>query len=247
MENLINNLNIELNSHTDIFYAIALEAILESMEYEYDSATLDYADDEIMQITLDGEELILCYEFDPETGKIEFELLEPDEYEEDYGPLDTLDLWDEDDEDDEDDDEDDGFLIYGVDVEKDGSMTMDGEYNYMDFTAYWNPEDSSVFVLDEDNSDITEEMDEECLEEIQDYFDALEVYAYYEEENCRVIDARDVNTLIVAHYYPGEGRLTVTKEGSGEDITASLSEETVDDLKEEFENWDNDDDEELSF
>ena len=106
MENFINNLNIELKNNTDIFYAIALEAILESMEYEYDSATLEYADDEIMQITLDGEELILCYDFDSETGNIEFELLDSDEYEEEYGPLALDDLSDED-----DDDEDDGFDI----------------------------------------------------------------------------------------------------------------------------------------
>ena len=169
MEHFINNLNIELKNQTDIFYAIALEAILDSMEYEYDSAILEYADDEIMQISLDGEELVLCYDFDSETGNIEFELLSQDEYEEEYGALEPDDLSDEDDTD--EDDEDDGFLIYGVDVDKDGSMTMDGEYDYMDFTAYWNPEDESVFVLDEDNSDITEEMDEECLEEIQDYFD----------------------------------------------------------------------------
>ena len=242
MENFINNLNIELKNNTDIFYAIALEAILESMEYEYDSATLEYADDEIMQITLDGEELILCYDFDSETGNIEFELLDPDEYEEEYGPLDPDDYSDED-----DDDEDDGFDIYGVDVEKDGSMTMEGEYDYLDFTAFWNPEDGSVFVLDEDKADITEEMDEECLLEIQDYFDALEVYAYYEEENCRVIDARDVNMLIIARYYPGEGRLTVEKEGSGEDITDTLSEDTLVALREEFEDWDSNDEEELLF
>ena len=242
MEHFINNLNIELKNQTDIFYAIALEAILDSMEYEYDSAILEYADDEIMQISLDGEELVLCYDFDSETGNIEFELLSQDEYEEEYGALEPDDLSDEDDTD--EDDEDDGFLIYGVDVDKDGSMTMDGEYDYMDFTAYWNPEDKSVFVLDEDNSDITEEMDEECLEEIQDYFDALEVYAYYEEENCRVIDARDVNMLIIARFYPEDGRLTVTKESTGEDITASVSEDTMDALKEEFEDWDNNDEEE---
>ena len=58
MEHFINNLNIELKNQTDIFYAIALEAILDSMEYEYDSALLEYADDEIMQISLDGEELV---------------------------------------------------------------------------------------------------------------------------------------------------------------------------------------------
>ena len=87
-------------------------------------------------------------------------------------------------------------------------------------------------------------MDEECLEEIQDYFDALEVYAYYEEENCRVIDARDVNMLIIARFYPEDGRLTVTKESTGEDITASVSEDTMDALKEEFEDWDNNDEEE---
>ena len=242
MEHFINNLNIELKNQTDIFYAIALEAILDSMEYEYDSAILEYADDEIMQISLDGEELVLCYDFDSETGNIEFELLSQDEYEEEYGALEPDDLSDEDDTD--EDDEDDGFLIYGVDVDKDGSMTMDGEYDYMDFTAYWNPEDESVFVLDEDNSDITEEMDEECLEEIQYYFDALEVYAYYEEENCRVIDARDVNMLIIARFYPEDGRLTVTKESTGEDITASVSEDTMDALKEEFEDWDNNDEEE---
>ena len=242
MEHFINNLNIELKNQTDIFYAIALEAILDSMEYEYDSAILEYADDEIMQISLDGEELVLCYDFDSETGNIEVELLSQDEYEEEYGALEPDDLSDEDDTD--EDDEDDGFLIYGVDVDKDGSMTMDGEYDYMDFTAYWNPEDESVFVLDEDNSDITEEMDEECLEEIQDYFDALEVYAYYEEENCRVIDARDVNMLIIARFYPEDGRLTVTKESTGEDITASVSEDTMDALKEEFEDWDNNDEEE---
>ena len=232
MEHFINNLNIELKNQTDIFYAIALEAILDSMEYEYDSAILEYADDEIMQISLDGEELVLCYDFDSETGNIEFELLSQDEYEEEYGALEPDDLSDE--EDTDEDDEDDGFLIYGVDVDKDGSMTMDGEYDYMDFTAYWNPEDS----------DITEEMDEECLEEIQDYFDALEVYAYYEEENCRVIDARDVNMLIIARFYPEDGRLTVTKESTGEDITASVSEDTMDALKEEFEDWDNNDEEE---
>ena len=237
MENFINNLNIELKDHTDIFYAIALEAILESMEYEYDSAILEYADDEIMQITLDGEELVLCYDFDSETGNIEFELLDPDEYEEEYGPLDTDDITDE-------DEDDDGFFIYGVDVEKDGSMTMDGEYDYLDFTAFWNPEDSSVFVLDEDKADITEEMDEECLLEIQDYFDALEVYAYYEEENCLVIDARDVNVLIIARYYPEDSRLTVVKESSGEDITDTLSEDTLTALREEFENWDSDNEEE---
>ena len=237
MENFINNLNIELKNNTDIFYAIALEAILESMEYEYDSATLEYADDEIMQITLDGEELVLCYDFDSETGNIEFELLDPDEYEEEYGPLDTDDLTDE-------DEDDDGFFIYGVDVEKDGSMTMDGEYDYLDFTAFWNPEDSSVFVLDEDKVDITDEMDEECLQEIQDYFDALEVYAYYEEENCLVIDARDVNVLIIARYYPEDSRLTVVKESSGEDITDTLSEDTLTALREEFENWDSDNEEE---
>lgn len=237
MENFINNLNIELKDHTDIFYAIALETILESMEYEYDSATLEYADDEIMQITLDGEELVLCYDFDSETGNIEFELLDPDEYEEEYGPLDTDDLTDE-------DEDDDGFFIYGVDVEKDGSMTMDGEYDYLDFTAFWNPEDSSVFVLDEDKVDITDEMDEECLQEIQDYFDALEVYAYYEEENCLVIDARDVNVLIIARYYPEDSRLTVVKESSGEDITDTLSEDTLTALREEFENWDSDNEEE---
>ena len=237
MENFINNLNIELKNNTDIFYAIALEAILESMEYEYDSATLEYADDEIMQITLDGEELVLCYDFDSETGNIEFELLDPDEYEEEYGPLDTDDLTDE-------DEDDDGFFIYGVDVEKDGSMTMDGEYDYLDFTAFWNPEDSSVFVLDEDKVDITDEMDEECLQEIQDSFDALEVYAYYEEENCLVIDARDVNVLIIARYYPEDSRLTVVKESSGEDITDTLSEDTLTALREEFENWDSDNEEE---
>ena len=237
MENFINNLNIELKDHTDIFYAIALETILESMEYEYDSATLEYADDEIMQITLDGEELVLCYDFDSETGNIEFELLDPDEYEEEYGPLDTDDLMDE-------EEDDDGFFIYGVDVEKDGSMTMDGEYDYLDFTAFWNPEDSSVFVLDEDKVDITDEMDEECLQEIQDYFDALEVYAYYEEENCLVIDARDVNVLIIARYYPEDSRLTVVKESSGEDITDTLSEDTLTALREEFENWDSDNEEE---
>ena len=221
MEHFINNLNIELKNQTDIFYAIALEAILDSMEYEYDSALLEYADDEIMQISLDGEELVLCYDFDSETGNIEFELLSQDEYEEEYGALEPDDLSDEDDTD--EDDEDDGFLIYGVDVDKDGSMTMDGEYDYMDFTAYWNPEDESVFVLDEDNSDIT---------------------AYYEEENCRVIDARDVNMLIIARFYPEDGRLTVTKESTGEDITASVSEDTMDALKEEFEDWDNNDEEE---
>ena len=71
MEHFINNLNIELKNQTDIFYAIALEAILDSMEYEYDSAILEYADDEIMQISLDGEELVLCYDFDSETdGKV---------------------------------------------------------------------------------------------------------------------------------------------------------------------------------
>jgi len=238
MENLINNLNIELKNQTDIFYAIALEAILESMECEYDAVALEYADDEIMQITLDGEELILCYNFDSETGNIEFELLDPDEYEEDFGPLDT------DDESQDDDDEDDGFFIYGVDVEKDGSMTMEGEYDYLDFTAFWNPEDSSVYVLDEDKVDITDEIDREFLQEIQDYFDALEVYAYYEEENCLVIDARDVNVLIIARYYPEEGRLTVVKDSSGEDITDTLSEDTLTALQEEFENWDNDDEDE---
>ena len=61
MENYINNLNIELKNHTDIFYVIALEAILDSMEYEYDSATLEYADDEIMQVTLDGQELVSAF------------------------------------------------------------------------------------------------------------------------------------------------------------------------------------------
>ena len=142
------------------------------------------------------------------------------------------------------DDENDGFFIYGVDVEKDGSMTMDGEYDYEDFTAFWNAEDGSVFVLDEDKVDITEEMDEEYLQEIQDYFDALEVYAYYEEEGCRVIDARDVNELIIARYYPDESRLIVLKDSTGEDITAALSEETLDALREEFENWDNDDNDE---
>ena len=238
MENPVNNLNIELKDPADIFYAIALEAILESMEYEYDAATLEYADDEVMQITLDGEEFVLCYDFDSETGNIEFELLDSDEYEEEYGPLDTYDLTDE-------DDEDDSFFIYGVDVEKDGSMTMDGVYNYLDFTAFWNPEDGSVFVLDEDKTDITEDMDEDCIQEIQDYFDALEVYAYYEEENCRVIDARDVNELIVARYYPEEDRIIVEKESSGEDITASLSEDTLDALREEFENWDNEEEEEF--
>ena len=151
MENPVNNLNIELKDPADIFYAIALEAILESMEYEYDAATLECADDEVMQITLDGEKFVLCYDFDSETGNIEFELLDSDEYEEEYGPLDTYDLTDE-------DDEDDSFFIYGVDVEKDGSMTMDGVYNYLDFTAFWNPEDGSVFVLDEDKTDITEDM-----------------------------------------------------------------------------------------
>ena len=238
MENPVNNLNIELKDPADIFYAIALEAILESMEYEYNAATLEYADDEVMQITLDGEEFVLCYDFDSETGNIEFELLDSDEYEEEYGPLDTYDLTDE-------DDEDDSFFIYGVDVEKDGSMTMDGVYNYLDFTAFWNPEDGSVFVLDEDKTDITEDMDEDCIQEIQDYFDALEVYAYYEEENCRVIDARDVNELIVARYYPEEDRIIVEKESSGEDITASLSEDTLDALREEFENWDNEEEEEF--
>lgn len=238
MENPVNNLNIELKDPADIFYAIALEAILESMEYEYDAATLEYADDEVMQITLDGEKFVLCYDFDSETGNIEFELLDSDEYEEEYGPLDTYDLTDE-------DDEDDSFFIYGVDVEKDGSMTMDGVYNYLDFTAFWNPEDGSVFVLDEDKTDITEDMDEDCIQEIQDYFDALEVYAYYEEENCRVIDARDVNELIVARYYPEEDRIIVEKESSGEDITASLSEDTLDALREEFENWDNEEEEEF--
>ena len=238
MENPVNNLNIELKDPADIFYAIALEAILESMEYEYDAATLEYADDEVMQITLDGEKFVLCYDFDSETGNIEFELLDSDEYEEEYGPLDTYDLTDE-------DDEDDSFFIYGVDVEKDGSMTMDGVYNYLDFTAFWNPEDGSVFVLDEDKTDITEDMDADCIQEIQDYFDALEVYAYYEEENCRVIDARDVNELIVARYYPEEDRIIVEKESSGEDITASLSEDTLDALREEFENWDNEEEEEF--
>ena len=238
MENPVNNLNIELKDPADIFYAIAMEAILESMEYEYDAATLEYADDEVMQITLDGEKFVLCYDFDSETGNIEFELLDSDEYEEEYGPLDTYDLTDE-------DDEDDSFFIYGVDVEKDGSMTMDGVYNYLDFTAFWNPEDGSVFVLDEDKTDITEDMDEDCIQEIQDYFDALEVYAYYEEENCRVIDARDVNELIVARYYPEEDRIIVEKESSGEDITASLSEDTLDALREEFENWDNEEEEEF--
>ena len=145
MEHFINNLNIELKNQTDIFYAIALEAILDSMEYEYDSALLEYADDEIMQISLDGEELVLCYDFDSETGNIEFELLGQDEYEEEYGALEPDDLSDEDDTD--EDDEDDGFLIYGVDVDKDGSMTMDGEYDYMDFTAYWNPEDESLMKI----------------------------------------------------------------------------------------------------
>lgn len=244
MENYINNLSIEFKNHTDIYYAIALEAILESMEYEYDSTTLEYADDEIMQITLDGEELILCYDYDSETGNIEFELLDPDEYEEEYGPLDIDDLIDKES---ADNDEEDGFLIYGVDVEKDGSMTMDGEYEYMDFTAYWNPEDESVFVLDEDNTDITDEMDEECLEEIQDYFNALEVYAYYEEENCRVIDARDVNMLIIARYYPEEKRIAVMKDLTGEDITDTLSEDTLTALREEFENWNTDDEEEFLF
>ena len=238
METPVNNLNIELKDPADIFYAIALEAILESMEYEYDAATLEYADDEVMQITLDGEKFVLCYDFDSETGNIEFELLDSDEYEEEYGPLDTYDLTDE-------DDEDDSFFIYGVDVEKDGSMTMDGVYNYLDFTAFWNPEDGSVFVLDEDKTDITEDMDEDCIQEIQDYFDALEVYAYYEEENCRVIDARDVNELIVARYYPEGDRMIVEKESSGEDITASLSEDTLDALREEFENWDNEEEEEF--
>ena len=238
MENPVNNLNIELKDPADIFYAIALEAILESMEYEYNAATLEYADDEVMQITLDGEKFVLCYDFDSETGNIEFELLDSDEYEEEYGPLDTYDLTDE-------DDEDDSFFIYGVDVEKDGSMTMDGVYNYLDFTAFWNPEDGSVFVLDEDKTDITEDMDEDCIQEIQDYFDALEVYAYYEEENCRVIDARDVNELIVARYYPEGDRMIVEKESSGEDITASLSEDTLDALREEFENWDNEEEEEF--
>ena len=237
MENLINNLNIELKNRMDIFYAIALEAILESMEYEYDSAVFEYADDEIMQITLDGEELILCYDYDSEGRNFEFKLLDPDEYEEEYGPLET-------DASEDEDDENDGFFIYGVDVEKDGSMTMDGEYDYEDFTAFWNAEDGSVFVLDEDKVDITEEMDEEYLQEIQDYFDALEVYAYYEEEGCRVIDARDVNELIIARYYPDESRLIVLKDSTGEDITAALSEETLDALREEFENWDNDDNDE---
>ena len=187
---------------------------------------------------LNIEKFVLCYDFDSETGNIEFELLDSDEYEEEYGPLDTYDLTDE-------DDEDDSFFIYGVDVEKDGSMTMDGVYNYLDFTAFWNPEDGSVFVLDEDKTDITEDMDEDCIQEIQDYFDALEVYAYYEEENCRVIDARDVNELIVARYYPEEDRIIVEKESSGEDITASLSEDTLDALREEFENWDNEEEEEF--
>ena len=70
-------------------------------------------------------------------------------------------------------------------------------------------------------------MDEECFQEIQDYFDALEVYAYYEEENCLVIDARDVNVLIIARYYPEDSRLTVVKESSGEDNTDTLSEDTL--------------------
>ncbi len=60
-----------------------------------------------------------------------------------------------------------------------------------------------------------------------------------------MIDARDVNELIVARYYPEEDRIIVEKESSGEDITASLSEDTLDALREEFENWDNEEEEEF--
>ena len=229
MENI---LNISLANLSDIYYAVALKAILESIGYEYEYASLEYADDEIMHVFLDDEELILRYDFDADSGSIEFELLDVDEYEEEYGPLDDEFL------DEEDFEEDDGFFIYGVDVEEDGSMTMDGEYDYQEFTAYWDAETRDVTVLDENDDDITDEISEEFYQEICDYFDAFEVYAYYEEQDCYVIDARDVNRLIIARYYPKEDRIAVFGEDGGEDITASVPDDTMEALRDEFENWD---------
>ena len=236
MENI---LNISLSNPDDIFYAVALKTILESIEYEYEYATLEYADEEIMQVELDGEEFVLRYDFDPASSNVEFELMDLDEYEEEYGSLDDY-FFDDDDFDDEDDFEefDDENLLYGVEIREDGSMIMAGEYDAEDISAFWDPEDDSITVLDENDEEITDDIDEEFMEEIRNYFHGFEVYAYYEEENSLVIDVRDGNRLLTARYEPDTDRITVFKEGSNEEITSAISEDTMDAIRDEFENWD---------
>lgn len=108
---------IKVDDAADAFSARAMSAILDDMELDFDFAVLDYADEEEMDVTIDGEEWVICYDQDEEG--FHFHLITPEEFEDnyyeyaEYDDEDELDEFDFEDEDwpegsDEDDDEYEG-------------------------------------------------------------------------------------------------------------------------------------------
>ena len=73
---------IKVDEDVDIFYGRAMSAILDDMELDFDLAVLDYADEEEMDVTIDGEEWVICFDQDEEG--IHFHLINPEEFEDNY-------------------------------------------------------------------------------------------------------------------------------------------------------------------
>ena len=73
---------IKIDDAVDVFSARAMSAILDDMELDFDLAVLDYADEEEMDVVIDGEEWVICFDQDEEG--IHFHLITPEEFEDNY-------------------------------------------------------------------------------------------------------------------------------------------------------------------
>ena len=73
---------IKVDDAADAFYARAVSAILDDMELDFDLTVVDYADEEAIELTIDGEEWVLCYDQDEEG--FHFNLITPEEFDDNY-------------------------------------------------------------------------------------------------------------------------------------------------------------------
>ena len=73
---------IKVDSDIEIFYGRAMSAILDDMELDFDLAVLEYADEEEMDVTIDGEDWVICFDQDEEG--VHFHLITPEEFEDNY-------------------------------------------------------------------------------------------------------------------------------------------------------------------